>query len=138
MFPRYSSPANHDVVLYRQARTLFSSDEEALDYLEYRDLDVARAKVLESLGRTTEAAELHLAEGRILDAIPLFLRDKSNTYSMGQACKCILQDLWRNLPFGTPAVMNSTVSQLLEWSSSLNMTLLETQARREVRIRIVL
>ncbi|KAG6859929.1 hypothetical protein C0995_001823 [Termitomyces sp. Mi166 len=80
-----------------KARELFSTDEEELEYLEDLDLGVARAEVLVSLGRSAEAATLHLAEGRTQEAIPLFLKDSQSIHSMRQACLCILRGLWDNI-----------------------------------------
>jgi hypothetical protein len=50
----------------RKATPLFDDIEEQLDYMEETDLDVAKATLLESLGRFAEAAEIHFAEGLLL------------------------------------------------------------------------
>ncbi len=62
----------------RKAHQLFDSLEEELEYLEERDLDIALADLLESMGRLSEAAELHYSEGRREEAIELFLRETEN------------------------------------------------------------
>ncbi|KAF8060885.1 hypothetical protein FPV67DRAFT_312197 [Lyophyllum atratum] len=115
-----------------KARQLFSTDEEELEYLEDHDLDIARAEVLTSLGRPAEAAELHLLEGRTLDAIPLFLKDEDNAHSMRQASQCILQEFWRNLSFGIVPAQNQAISQVLGWSRCLNTDLLDINDRDEI------
>lgn len=118
-------------VFNRKAHALFDTFEEELEYLEFRDLDIARATLLCSLGRTAEAAELHLSEGRTLDAICLFLQDCQNERSMRSASKYILQELWRNLSFGV-SNRNDTVMRLLDLSSTLDMSLLDSNDRDEV------
>lgn len=117
---------------FRKANALFVSYEEELEYLEDRYLDVARATLLESLGRTAEAAEIHLAEGRTLKAISLFLQDKENAY---RGKECILQGLWENLSFGvTPEIASSNpdLPQLLKLAAQLDTALLDSSARDEV------
>jgi hypothetical protein len=89
------------ISFFSKAADLFSTNEEELEFLEEYDLDVARAEVLESLGRQTEAAELYLAEGRIFDAIRLFLKDDTDQTSLRRGRECILEGLWQNLSFGT-------------------------------------
>ncbi|EGN94529.1 hypothetical protein SERLA73DRAFT_114784 [Serpula lacrymans var. lacrymans S7.3] len=79
---------------------LFSSYEEGLEFLEDYDLDVARATLLEKMGRLAEAAELHLAEGRQLEAIRLFIADRENIDSEDRAKKCLVDCLWQQLSFG--------------------------------------
>lgn len=120
---------------HRQAHELFSSLEEELEYLEDRDLNIAgaRTSVLESMGRLADAAELHLVEGRTVEAIELFLRDQGSEDSMRRANKCILQGLWQDLSFGvSPRDGNKAVAKLLELSNGLNISLLEPKERDEV------
>jgi uncharacterized protein YbaP (TraB family) len=47
----------------RKAAPLFETIEEQLEYMEDADLDAERATLLESLGRWSEAADVHFAEG---------------------------------------------------------------------------
>ncbi|KAK0440837.1 hypothetical protein EV421DRAFT_1905200 [Armillaria borealis] len=62
----------------KEAHQLFDSLEEELEYLEERALDIALADLLETMGRLSEAAELHYSEGRREEAIELFLREAKN------------------------------------------------------------
>ncbi|KAG6884795.1 hypothetical protein C0992_005764 [Termitomyces sp. T32_za158] len=117
---------------FGKARELFSTDEDVLEYLEDIDLGHVRAQVLLSLGRSVEAAALHLAEGRIQEAIPLFLQNDQDMYSMHQACLCILQGFWNNISYGVVPDKNR-VSQLIDWSSRLNLDLIDSKALNEVR-----
>lgn len=44
---------------------------------------------------------MHLSEGRTLEAIRLFLKDKKNAQSTRQAHAAILEGLWKHISFGT-------------------------------------
>lgn len=112
-----------------------------MDFLEDYDLDVVRAALLESLDRIEEAAELHLTEGRTMEAIRLFLTVKDNETCMRRANECILGCLWRHLSFGVSldsAKSDTTLIQLLEWAAQLNAELLSPKGRDEVSISRIL
>jgi hypothetical protein len=83
------------------------------------------------MGRLKEAAELHLEEGRQLEAINLFLKDREDSDAQRRARECILQGLWDHISFGIPRTSlqgNDTVVQLLELASKFD------QATEEVRL----
>ncbi|KAJ2926880.1 hypothetical protein H1R20_g10209, partial [Candolleomyces eurysporus] len=85
---------------FKKARSLFESDEEQLEYL--RDnilLDDCHAAVLAKLGRHKEAAEIHMEEGRTMEAIDTLLDHKENKESKRQANDWIFQGLWENTSF---------------------------------------
>ncbi|KDR84732.1 hypothetical protein GALMADRAFT_260438 [Galerina marginata CBS 339.88] len=82
-----------------KASQLFSSVEEQLGYLEDFDLDVSRAALLEQLGKYHEAADIHLAEGRTLEAIRLLLSDDCDQNSVRRGNECILHGLWDKISF---------------------------------------
>ncbi|RXW11436.1 hypothetical protein EST38_g14419, partial [Candolleomyces aberdarensis] len=85
---------------FRKAETLFKSVEEQLEYLEDNILlDDCHAAVLAELGRHQEAAEVHMAEGRTMEAIDALLDDEENEESKRLANDCILQGLWENTSF---------------------------------------
>ncbi|RXW11576.1 hypothetical protein EST38_g14279, partial [Candolleomyces aberdarensis] len=87
--------------LYRKAETLFESVEEQLQYLEDNILlDDCHAAVLAELGRHQEAAEIHMVEGRTMEAIDALLDDKENeSESKRRANDWIFQGLWENTSF---------------------------------------
>ncbi|KAG6919462.1 hypothetical protein DXG01_005721 [Tephrocybe rancida] len=114
-----------------KARELFTTDEEELEYLEDLDLDIARAEVLVSLGRSAEAAALHMFEGRVQEAIPLFLQNSQSVDSMHQACLCILRGFWDNISFGVTHDEDQ-ISQLITWSDRLNVDLLNSNSYHEI------
>lgn len=124
---------------FRQARELFPSDEKALEYMDDYGLDIARATLLEELGRFAEAAELHLAEGRTLEAIRAFLKDSQHPESVRRASQCLLDGLWRSLSFGLSCRSDSIGSdlplqELLRLSTSLDATSLDDSTYDQVRI----
>ncbi|KAI6011658.1 hypothetical protein BKA83DRAFT_4482953 [Pisolithus microcarpus] len=66
----------------KRPSSLFSSFEEELEFLETYGLDVALVVLYESHGKYVEAAELHLSEDKPLDAIRVFLKDKTNQHAL--------------------------------------------------------
>ncbi|GBE78672.1 predicted protein [Sparassis crispa] len=121
----------------KQARDLFKSDDEALEYMDDYGLDIARATLLEELGRFADAAELHLSEGRTLEAIESFSKDHGNPDSLRRASQCLLDGMWSSLCFGvTPnselATSNNTLQKLLRLLARLDVTDLDSNMRDEV------
>jgi hypothetical protein len=55
--------------------------------------------VLAELGRHQEAAEIHMAEGRTMEAIDALSGDKTNEQSKRRANECILWGLWESTSF---------------------------------------
>ncbi|KDQ30332.1 hypothetical protein PLEOSDRAFT_155016 [Pleurotus ostreatus PC15] len=119
---------------FGKARDLFSSAEEGLEYLEDRDLDVARATLMASIpGKLSEAAEIHLAEGRSLDAIRLFLQDERSDTAMRRASKSLLEGLWRQMSFGVSASEpNEERDTLLGFAASIDASALVLGEKLEI------
>ncbi|KAJ6519176.1 hypothetical protein C8R45DRAFT_1204389 [Mycena sanguinolenta] len=115
-----------------KANALFSSYKEALEYLEERGLDVAHATLLESLGRFSDAAEVHLEEGRTFEAIQLFLRDRNNKYSICRGVQCILQSLWRQVSFSVLPKDDPSVPPLLALAAKVDSLFLSENERNEL------
>ncbi|KAJ6573853.1 hypothetical protein DFH09DRAFT_1311930 [Mycena vulgaris] len=116
-----------------KANALFSSYEEALEYLEERGLDIAHATLLESLGRFSDAAEVHLEEGRAFDAIKLFLRDQTNEHSMRRGIHCVLQGLWERISFAAlPDETDTSVALLLSLAAKAEASFLSDNDRNEI------
>ena len=86
-----------------------------------------------------EAAQLHLGEGRILQAVDIFLSDKENREaSMQRAHDCILEGLWALLPFGVlmSTVNSEVVDALLSRSESLDQGLLRKNDHDEASLQL--
>jgi hypothetical protein len=73
---------------------LFSSDEEALEFIEEYDFIDARVVLLTKLGRRGKAADLYIPEGRKLEAIQLLLDDLGDSHSIHRGMGYILSGLW--------------------------------------------
>ncbi|KAJ7836348.1 hypothetical protein B0H14DRAFT_2794293 [Mycena olivaceomarginata] len=100
-----------------KANALFSSYEEALEYLEERFDD---------------AAEVHLEEGRTFEAIKLFLRDRDNARSIRRGIECILQSLWRQVSFDVSPNEDPSVSSLLALAAKAEASFLPENERNEL------
>lgn len=112
-----------------KAKRLFSSDEEQLQYLEDYDLDISRAAVLAGLGRLQEAATIHLAEGRMLEAIRLLLEDGKDQGAIRRGHECLLEGLWKHLSFGVKYTEGARdIKPLLEFASNSKLSLVDSSA----------
>jgi hypothetical protein len=116
---------------------LFPSHEEALDFTETYDLDVARAGLYEAVGRLSDAAELHLEEGRTLQGVRLFLKDTSSQNSMLRAKECVLHGLWQKLSFGVHIKVNGVAQDVQELLTLADQLQLRSSDRDEVRTPLV-
>ncbi|PCH33046.1 hypothetical protein WOLCODRAFT_62498 [Wolfiporia cocos MD-104 SS10] len=121
----------------KQARQLFESDEEALEYMDDFGLDIARVTLLEELGRFAEAAQLRLQEGRILEAIRLFMKDSTSADSVHRASLCLLDGLWRGLPLGVSpnselATSNVRLQELIPLANQVHISDEDARIRDEI------
>ncbi|KIN94541.1 hypothetical protein M404DRAFT_380130 [Pisolithus tinctorius Marx 270] len=116
--------------------SLFSSLEEQLDFLEAYGLDVALAVLYESQERYVEAAELHLSEGKPLDAIRAFLKDKANQHAVRRAADILLGCLWEHCSFGVaPKEFRTGIPKtLISLSHQLPLDLLPLRVRDEIKM----
>ncbi|KAI0061021.1 P-loop containing nucleoside triphosphate hydrolase protein [Artomyces pyxidatus] len=127
----------------RRASGLFSSLEEKLEFVLDHDLDIAHAEILTDEGRFAEAADLHMQEGRTLDALRLYLRDRSSQKSLDKAKDCLLEALWGAFSMGvsrdpgdvTPA---KSVQELFELVEKLDDATFSPRDRREIQMFIAL
>ncbi|KAM5542265.1 hypothetical protein V8D89_004138, partial [Ganoderma adspersum] len=88
-----------------KARALFQNDDEALEYMDDRDLNAPLASLHEQRGEYDDAAECHLREGDNLKAIELFLlnhRHNDSSHSLLKAAGCVLDGFWLYLSLGAP------------------------------------
>ncbi|KAJ7151710.1 hypothetical protein C8R46DRAFT_1357916 [Mycena filopes] len=111
------------------ATQLFDKQEDALEYLDERGLHGERATVLESFARLSDAAEIHLTNGRTLDAIALFLRDQNTE----RASDCILQGLWEILSFSVlPDAQGPLISKFLHFASQVDVSGISQSKRDQI------
>lgn len=126
-----------DAFHFRQARELFDSDTEVIEFLDECGLYVSQAVLLEELGQHEQLAELHLAQGHTLEAIAAFVKDQRNPDSAKRASKCVLDGVWQGLflgvhPASEPVKANNTLQELLRRLDELDITHLEDEMRDEV------
>ncbi|KAI6094857.1 hypothetical protein EDD16DRAFT_1502638 [Pisolithus croceorrhizus] len=114
--------------------SLFRSVEEELEFLDAYGLDVALVVLYESHGKYVEAGELHLSEDRPLDAIRVFLMDKSNQHAVGRAADILLECLWEHCSFGVARqeLQNGVPKTLISLSHQLPLDSLSPRVRGEV------
>ena len=121
-------------LLFRKAHTLFATVEDEIVYLEERNLDDAHVDLLIRHEKKSDAAEVHLSEGRFLEAIDLFLDDNENRQdSIQRAADCVLQGLRKAMPFGG-SVTGLEITELLKRSDLLDPCMLSQNASDEVKI----
>lgn len=101
--------------------------------MEDYDLDVSRAAVLAGLGRLQEAATIHLAEGRMLEAIRLLLEDGKDQGAIRRGHECLLEGLWKHLSFGVKYTEGARdIKRLLEFASNSKLSLVDSSASDQV------
>jgi hypothetical protein len=87
------------------------------------------------LRKYEEAAEIHLREGRTLEAIRLLLMDGNSQAAIQRGNACILQGLWEHVSFGVKTFCKpEEVAQLLALASKIKTSdALEAAMVDEVR-----
>ncbi|KAJ7434686.1 P-loop containing nucleoside triphosphate hydrolase protein [Mycena galericulata] len=114
-----------------KAGRLFDTLEEALEYLEDRGLNAERATLLEILGRSSDAAEIHLAEGRTPEAVTLFLQD----HQPDRAIQCVLHGLWQRISFAVlPDTKDSITCRLLDLAVKVDLSSVSGGNRDEISV----
>ena len=107
--------------------------EEEIDYLEDRNFDDAHVDLLIRHEKKSDAAKVHLSEGRVLIAIDLFLDDDENRQdSIQRATDCVLQGLRKAMPFGG-SVAGVEITELFKRSDLLDPYMPSQDVRDEVK-----
>jgi len=107
--------------------------EEEIEYLEERNLDMAKLDLLLSRKRLREAAFLHFEEGRYLAAFPLFFEDgKVDHTLMLKAKDCVMQGLWQTLGFGSNVTDKSVETMAYDHLDCLHRLAPETLSEKEL------
>ena len=120
-----------------KARALFQDDDEALEYMDDRDLNTPLASLHEQRGEYDNAAECYLREGDNLKAIELFLlnhRHHHSCHSLLKAARCVLDGFWLYLSLGAPEDnwSGQTITTLTWHAENLEDQLLDDSLRDEV------
>lgn len=118
-----------------KAVRLFPSVEKALDFVNSYDLDVAKGTLLQHEELYGEAAEVHITEGRNVEAIQIFLKHLADKNCTKHAAACALRALWRHISFAVSPAITKTSSLLKQWlelASCLDPTFLAPNELDEV------
>ena len=117
----------------RTALKLFSSEEDALEFLEDYGLDEARVKVLEEFGRIPEAADIHAKNGDILKAVEMLTASAAhNVDHVRPAIELVLTGLRRDLTLDVLPTSNPIVPKLLRFANWLGKNVMMKQEVDEV------
>jgi hypothetical protein len=122
-----------------KATELFDTAEEALDFAAEYELDVARATLLQIGGRPADAAEVHVAEGRTIEGIQIFIENLTDEDCTRHAVDHVLRALWQHLSFGvsaTDAKVDPLLGHWLGLAAKFDDKLLGPSDLDEVRLRI--
>jgi len=101
------------------------------------DLDIAEVRILVERGQYMEAANLHIRENRMLDAVEVLLKDKSSKEAIHRASQSLLGAFWDILSFGVLPLELDNVSQaslkrMVRLVGQLDQSALTEKTRREV------
>ena len=101
------------------------------------DLDIAEVKILVERGQYMEAANLHIRENRMLDAVEVLLKDKSSKEAIHRASQSLLGAFWNILSFGVLPLELDNASQaslkrMVRLVGQLDQSALTEKTRREV------
>lgn len=89
--------------------------DEAIEFADEYNLDLARAKLLDDEGRHAEAANAYLSEGRLTEAVEIFLSNMDNFECARSAVDKLLQGFWNHLSFGIRPEGVITQPSLQQW-----------------------
>ena len=111
---------------------MFSSKEEALEFLEEYDLDEARVKLLMELGRVLKAAGIHAKNGDMLKAVEILTASAHNVDHARPAIEYLLTGLRRTLTLGVLPTSSPIGSKLLVFADRVNKNAMMEQEIDEV------
>ena len=122
----------------RKASSLFSNAVEELEFVRDCDLDIAEVRILVERGRYREAADLHIRENRMVDAVEVLLKDKSSRGAIHRASQSLLGAFWNILSFGVLPLELDNESQanlkrMVGLVGQFDLSALSERTRQEVR-----
>ncbi|KAF9523644.1 hypothetical protein CPB83DRAFT_681179 [Crepidotus variabilis] len=116
---------------FEKVHQLFENPEEEQEFLEDRSLNLVQVDLLLRHDKKSAAAELHLAENRILEAIDLFLEDGTKE-SISRAKDCIFCGLWKQMPFGVIPADEPEVVGLFDMCNRIPQNSFEQAEQEEI------
>ena len=102
------------------------------------DLDIAEVNILVGRGRYLEAADLHIRENRLLDAVEVLLKDKTSKEASRRASQSLLGALWNVLSFGVLPVgldgeSRANLRRMIRLIVQFDLSALQESTQLEVR-----
>lgn len=124
-------------LVFRKASCLFSNAEEQLEFARDCDLDIAEVTILVERGQYFEAADLHIRENRMLDAVEVLLKNRTSKEAMRRASQSLLDALWDVISFGVIPVELDKESQdklkrMVQLIKQLDQSSLDKKTQLEV------
>ena len=126
----------------RKASRLFSDAEEQLEFARDCDLDIAEVNILVERGQYFEAADLHIRENRMLDAVEVLLKNRTSKEAIRRASQSLLDALWKVLSFGVLPVeldkeSGANLKRMMQLIKQLDQSSLEKQIHSEVGSHLI-
>jgi hypothetical protein len=108
-----------------------------LEFVRDCDLDIAEVRILVERGQYTEAADLHIRENRMLDAVGVLLQDKNSKETIQRASESLLGAFWNTLSFGVLPLELDNESQanlkrMVRLVGQFDLSALKERDQREV------
>lgn len=128
--------------VFRKAVRLFSSIDEQLEFARDCDLDVAEVSILVERGQFFEAADLHIRENRMLDAVEVLLKNKTSKEATQRASQSLLDALWNVLSFGVlPTELDkesqANLKRMMQLIKRLDQSSLDQKSQLEVESHLI-
>lgn len=101
------------------------------------DLDIAEVKILVERGQYMAAADLHIRENRMLNAVEVLLKDKNSKEAIQRASQSLLGAFWNILSFGVlPLELDSesqaNLKRMVRLVGQFDLSALSESTQREV------
>jgi hypothetical protein len=122
---------------FRKASFLFSNAEEQLEFARDCDLDIAEVNILVERGQFFEAADLHIRENRMVDAVEVLLKNKTSKEAMRRASQSLLDALWNVISFGILPIeldpeSQANLKRMMQLIKQFDLSSLEQRSQLEV------
>ncbi|KAF8460963.1 hypothetical protein DFH94DRAFT_790038 [Russula ochroleuca] len=123
----------------KKASFLFSNAEEQLEFARDCDLDIAEVNILVERGQFFEAADLHIRENRMVDAVEVLLKNKTSKEAMRRASQSLLDALWNVLSFGVLPVeldieTQVNLKRMMQLIKQFDLSSLEQRSQLELQM----
>ena len=101
------------------------------------DLDIAEVRILIERGQYMEAADLHIRENRMLDAVEVLLKDRNSKEAIDRASQSLLAAFWNILSFGVLPLdldgeSQASLKRMARLVDQFDLSALTEKTRREV------